>query len=255
MGFMRIMISGALVLLVSFCGRPGELVVVREVTGPNRTNCYLVYDAVSREAALIDVGGPIDTLLARIDEQGLEVKYIFATHGHVDHVEGVPQVRERFPEALLGYNKDDWEDMPLFVPWLAEQAPEQYERMRQDSAFRPWLEYDYAIFGPPDITLEDNQIYQLGNLELRTLLTPGHTRGHMCFAVGDALFSGSVLMDRRVGSPNLMGGSREAIIASARRLYAEFPDDTKVYPAHRRVTNLGMEKRENRHVTPDKVDF
>ena len=79
-------------LLIS-CAKSGELVVLHEVTGPIETNCYLLYDAQSKEAALIDVGGPIDTLVSHIQENELDLKYIFATHVHMDHVEGVPQIQ------------------------------------------------------------------------------------------------------------------------------------------------------------------
>ncbi len=242
-----------LAVLVSACSTTGELVFLRQVTGPVNTNCYLLYDAHSREAALIDVGGPIDSLLAHIEMHDLQLKYIFATHTHIDHVEGVPQVREMFPEAQLGYNRADWDDSFLFIEWLEREDPETAASMRQDPVLGKWFQYDLSSFGPPDIYLDDNQIYKLGNLEIRTLLTPGHSRGHISFAVGDVLFSGSVLFYRQVGRTDLMGGSEEDIVASVHRLYREFPDHTMVYPNHGRYTDIGTEKRENEAVPADAV--
>ncbi|MFC2169542.1 MBL fold metallo-hydrolase [Acidobacteriota bacterium] len=82
-------LSGLFFPLVS-CTQSGDQVVLHQVTGPVETNCYLLYDAKSKEAALIDLGGPIDSLVAHIQDNNLKLKYIFATHGHMDH--GLPPV-------------------------------------------------------------------------------------------------------------------------------------------------------------------
>jgi glyoxylase-like metal-dependent hydrolase (beta-lactamase superfamily II) len=68
-------------LILLQCSQPGRLEVNHQVTGLE-TNCYLLYDAKSKEAALFDVGGPIDSLINIIEENNLDLKYIFCTHGH-----------------------------------------------------------------------------------------------------------------------------------------------------------------------------
>ncbi len=118
---------------------------------------------------------------------------------------------------------------------------------------KKWEDYDLSIFVKPDILLEDNQIYKLGNLEIRTLLSPGHSAGSICFHVGDVLFSGDVLFHRQVGRTDLLGGAKETLVKSVRRLYAELPDGTKVYPGHGEFTDIGTEKLENEEVTVDAV--
>ena len=242
-----------LVFLTGACKKSGELVLLHQVTGPIETNCYLLYDARTGEAALIDVGGPIDTLLAHIEENALHVKYIFATHVHMDHVEGVPQIKERFPDALVGYNEKDIDDFLLMPEWLKEHYPEIYDGMMKNPEIKKWEDYDLSIFVKPDILLEDNQIYKLGKLEIRTLLSPGHSAGSICFHVEDVLFSGDVLFHRQVGRTDLLGGSKENLAKSVRRLYAELPDSTKVYPGHGEFTDIGTEKMENEDVTVDAV--
>lgn len=129
-----LVLSGFLFLAVS-CTRPGEIVVLHQVTGPVQTNCYLLVDAKSKEAALIDVGGPIDSLIAHIGENNLKLKYIFATHVHMDHVEGVPQMQEQFPKAKLCYNKDDYEDFLIVREWMEEHFPEMIAEMNKDPEF------------------------------------------------------------------------------------------------------------------------
>jgi glyoxylase-like metal-dependent hydrolase (beta-lactamase superfamily II) len=249
----RLLILFVLPLLVISCTKSGELVVLHEVTGPIDTNCYLLYDSQTREAALIDIGGPIDILVAHILDNDLDLKYIFATHVHMDHVEGVPQIQEQFPDALVCYNKMDCEDFLNMPDWIKEHIPEMYAGMMKIPEIKKWEEYDLSIYVNPDINLEDDQIYKLGNLEIRTILSPGHSAGSICFYVGDVLFSGDVLFYRQVGRTDLLGGSKENIVKSVRRLYVELPDTTKVYPGHGEFTDIGTEKTENEEVTEDAV--
>lgn len=248
---LRLFILLGIPFLLISCTKSGDLVVLHEVTGPVETNCYLLYDTQSKEAALIDVGGPIDTLVAHIQENNLDLEYIFATHAHMDHVEGVPQIQEQFPDAQLCYNKKDYEDFLISTDWIEESFPEDVAEMKKSPEFKKWFEYDMTIFKEPDIYLEDNQTYKLGNLEVRTFLSPGHSAGSICFHVGDVLFSGDVLFHRQVGRTDLLGGSKENIVKSVRRLYSELPDTTKVYPGHGEFTEIGTEKIENEEVRED----
>ena len=191
---------GLSLLLIS-CTKSGELVVLHQTTGPIDTNCYLLYDAQSKEAALIDVGGPIDKLVTHIQENNLELKYIFATHVHMDHVEGVPQIQVQFPDALVGYSQLDCEDFLNMPEWVKEHYPEMYAGMMKNPEIKKWEEYDLSVFVNHDIDLEDDQIYKLGNLEIRTILSPGHSAGSICFYVEDVLFSGDVLFTDRSAAP------------------------------------------------------
>lgn len=250
---LTLLVLMGLIFLLGSCTKSGEMVVLHQVTGPVDTNCYLLYDARTKEAALIDVGGPIDTLLAHIEENDLRVKYIFATHVHMDHVEGVPQIQERFPDALVCYGAKDIDDFLLMPEWLKENYPEMYAAIMENPEIKKWEEYDLSIFVKPDVLLEDNQVYRLGNLEIRTLLSPGHSAGSICFHVGDVLFSGDVLFHGQVGRTDLLGASKESLVESVRRLYAELPDATKVYPGHGEFTDIGTEKRDNEEITADTV--
>lgn len=247
----RILLPVSTIILIVSCSQEPELGFHHQVTGPIGTNCYLIYDAKSKEAALIDVGGPIDSLVTRIEENDLHLKYIFATHNHMDHVEGVPQIQDRFPDALLCYNRHDYEDFLIFREWMKEDRPDLYADLIHHPELAKWMECDLTIFKEPDIYLEDNQTYKLGELEIRTMLAPGHTRGSICFAVGERLFSGDVLFHRSVGRTDLLGGSKDDIITSVRRLYAELPDKTIVHPGHGEFTDIGSEMLHNREVSAD----
>jgi glyoxylase-like metal-dependent hydrolase (beta-lactamase superfamily II) len=228
-------------------------VVVRQVTGPIETNAYLLYDTIGREAALLDVGGPVDSLLTVIDEEGLNVKYLLTTHGHPDHVQGLKEIRDRYPEARWGISRAEFEDfghyarLEEFLP--AEDVEELKAAARQDPALADMLAFDFAPLGFPDLFLEDEQVLRLGNLEIHTFLSPGHSRGSICFYAGHALFTGDVLFQGNVGRTDLPNsGGFEAITASVGRLYEVLPEETIVYPGHGDVTDIGTEKRHNQRI-------
>jgi glyoxylase-like metal-dependent hydrolase (beta-lactamase superfamily II) len=172
----------------------------------------------------------------------------------IDHLEGVLSVREKFPDASLCYNKDDYANFLHTIEWGEKNMnPELTKAMKQDSAMSKWFEYDLSIFGPPDIYLEDDQGYKLGKLKIRTILSPGHSPGSICYQVGNVLFSGDVLFYRTVGRTDLLGGSTEELVKSVRRLYAQFPDETVVYPGHNQFTDIGSEKKDNKKINLENV--
>jgi hydroxyacylglutathione hydrolase len=245
-----------LIILQYQCAPTNNFVLHHQVTGPIKTNCYLLYDIESKEAALFDVGGPVDSLISIIKEKQLILKFIFATHAHIDHLEGVPVIRERFPNALLCYTKEDYNNFLVSIDWSVKHFdPKLTEAMKQDSATAKWFDYDLSIFGPPDINVEDNHIFKLGDLEIKTILSPGHSVGSICYQVGNVLFSGDVLSNRSVGRTDLLGGSKEALVRSVRVLYTLCPDETKVYPGHRQPTDIGSEKKENKKITINEVNL
>jgi hydroxyacylglutathione hydrolase len=250
----------SLLLVQAVNGRQQEkLVVMHQVTGPIETNCYLLYGVQSREAALFDVAGPIETLVNHIRERNLKLKYIFATHCHADHVRGIPMVKKQFPEAKVCFSLEEYEDMPLYMKWEEAMDPKEVEAMktaaREDPDLFDTINFDLNLIGKPDIFVEDNQTYELGDMRIKTLLSPGHSRGSICYFVGHLLFSGDVLFHRLVGRTDLpKSGGPEAIIKSVRRLYSLLPDDTRVYHGHGEFTDIGSEKKENQEVSADKAN-
>jgi hydroxyacylglutathione hydrolase len=236
------------------CAPSNNFIIEHQVTGPIETNCYLLYDPDSKEVALFDVGGPVDSLVSIMTERQLKLKYIFATHCHMDHLEGVPLIRSRFPDALLCFNQQDYDSFLVSIEWgIKHFDPRMTEGLKQNPATAKWFDYDLSVFGPPQICLEDNQTCNLGNLQIRTILSPGHSVGSICYQVADVLFSGDVLFYRTTGRTDLIGGSTEDLVRSVRRLYTMFPDDTKVYPGHDQPTDIGSEKKENKKITMDQV--
>jgi glyoxylase-like metal-dependent hydrolase (beta-lactamase superfamily II) len=127
--------------------------------------------------------------------------------------------------------------------------PNDLEKAKKNPVIKMWYEFDPSAVGKVDIHLEDNQIYKLGSLKIKTYLSPGHTGASICFYVKNVLFSGDVLFKNKVGRTDFLGGSGENIIKSVRRLYAQLPDETKVCPGYGEFTIIGAEKKENDEVT------
>jgi hydroxyacylglutathione hydrolase len=247
--------SAALVLaggLMVSCAS-SDLVVQRQVTGPE-TNCYLLYDPATRDAALIDVGGPIDELLATVSAEHLRLRYVLLTHGHIDHLLGVPALRGSFPAALLCMHEDDFADLQTVNQWAAENIPEEvHAQMMADPELRKVVEFEPERLGQPDSFLKEGDVVKLGAHAIRVLHSPGHSRGGLCYSVGNMLFSGDVLFRGSVGRVDLQNGSRDDQIASVRRLYRELPDSTVVYPGHAEPTTIGQEKASNTRVSETAV--
>ncbi len=248
-------------LLIIFLVQPCYMIaadfkVICQVTGFVETNCYLVYDINSKEAAIIDPGWQVDSILNLIKQNNLDLKYIFLTHGHTDHAYYVPYLKKQFPEARLCMNKIDYEKMFTQFEWFRENYGQEFiEKERSIPEHKAYMDFDPHSIGIPDVFVEDDQLFKLGFLEIRTIHTPGHSPGEICYYTENVLFSGDVLFYRTVGGIHNQGCSREDLIQSVRKLYAIFPDSTIIYPGHGQSSDIGSEKRENENISINNVNL
>ncbi|MFH1027389.1 MAG: MBL fold metallo-hydrolase [Pseudomonadota bacterium] len=241
-------------ILLADCTTPGSLRVIHQTLAPPiETNCYLLYDEESGEAALVDVGGPIDTLTSFIEKNDLKLKYIFITHCHQDHVYGLPAVKKLFPDAEICLPRAEYEDARLYSQWEEKMSPDEVAEIKKSPEAVEILSFDLSSVCTPDIFLEDNQTYKIGNVAIRTIFTPGHSRGGVSYYAGNALFSGDALFYHTVGRTDLEGMSWEALVTSIRRLYSLLPDETVVYPGHGQFTTIGSEKKFNEKISEDRT--
>jgi hydroxyacylglutathione hydrolase len=233
---------------------PG-LRILHQVTGPIETNCYLIYDTKTREAALVDVGDAIDTLIQYIEQNDLDIKYILCTHGHIDHVFNVPAVHLKYPGAKTVIHRLDYDDLLVQKEWLLENAPDFIEWIKSDPGTAKYLDFDPATFGEPDIYIKEGQVLPLGNFSIKAIHCPGHSPGSVCYLVDGKLLSGDVLFYRSVGRTDGQNGSREDQIRSVQRLYKILPDSTPVFPGHGQFTDILSEKTENKRIKADTVTW
>lgn len=252
-------ISSIFVLLILFlitylAPASYEIVTYKSRLG---TNNYLLYEPKSREAAIFDVTDEMDTLITIISKNELNLKYIFFTHGHPDHIMGIEELKLKFPDAMTGIHAKDFDDMQIGIEWLYENfdAEEIDKDRKENPEYDKMFRFDYKTMGIPDIFVEDNQAYYLGKLKIKTLHSPGHSPGSICYYVGKDLFSGDVLFYKSVGRVDLLNSSWDDQILSVRRLYNELPGYIKVRPGHQRMTTIGYEKQNNKYITLNEVNL
>ena len=195
-------------------------------TGPMQVNTYLCADAETKKAFIVDPGGPSKYLENYVASNGYEVEYIILTHGHGDHICGVPYFKELWKCPLVGHK----DDIYLFND-ARENLSLQF--MGQKIEFIP------------EILVNDGDILKVGNMELKILHTPGHTLGGISILVDNVLFSGDTLFADSIGRTDFKGGSYPQLKESVYTKMFCLPDDTHVLPGHMGQTNIGHEKLYN----------
>ncbi|HHL38892.1 MAG TPA: MBL fold metallo-hydrolase [Deltaproteobacteria bacterium] len=198
------------------------------VVGPLEVNCYLLADAATREAFVVDPGGDADLILPRIEGLGLDVRYVINTHGHFDHVGANRAVVDATGAGLAIHAED---------AGLLREAACQGRVFGVEAADSP----------EPDLLLDESTTLRAGSLTLEFLHTPGHTRGSLCLFLrerallltGDTLFAGSV------GRTDLPGGSYETLMSSIKEKILPLDDDVTVCPGHGPPSTVGRERTTN----------
>lgn len=175
------------------------------VVGPVDNNVFVVRCRQTGDAVLIDAANEHDLLLEMCQQLG--VRTVIETHGHWDHIQAVPAVRDAGYEVGVTAADADMLDS-----------------------------YDYV--------LEDQSVISVGRLRLHTLATPGHTPGSMCFRLDHVpvLFSGDTLFPGGPGNTTFPGGDFETIISSIDTRLFTLDPQTLVLPGHGDDTTIGTER-------------
>jgi len=189
--------------------------------GELQTNCYIL--TAGNDAVVIDPGAEGERLFQLLGDRNLLA--ILLTHGHADHIAALNPLRE--PTGA-----------PVYIH--ADDA----EMLTDSQANLSWM---MSIFTtqPADQLLTDGQELAFGDISLRVIHTPGHTRGGVCFDDGvDNLFVGDTLFCESIGRTDFPGGDMNSLCTSVKEKL--FPlGDRSVYPGHGPVTTLAHERRNN----------
>lgn len=210
------------------------MIEIRGLTvGPVQENCFLVRAAGSDRAVIVDPGDEAPRLLAAVEEWGVTLDAILITHTHFDHIGAVAPVATATgaPVYCPRIEREVLADIDRYVPW---------------PGFGPFESYaaDHLVGG--------GETLELAGLSFDVILTPGHSPGHVTYALaaGDdgtppLLLSGDVLFEGSIGRTDLPFGDHARLLQSIAELLAAFPDETVVHPGHMGLTTLGAERASN----------
>lgn len=194
---------------------------------PFRTNCYLVASEQTRDGMVIDAAGDASRILNNIQELGLKIGLIVATHWHADHIGAVRQVSEYTGGRFAIHTE-------------AAEILKYYDFSRFTA-----IDPNFQIPPPPDRLLRDGDFLNVGNLTLQVLYTPGHSAGSICLAGYGVVFSGDTLFNMGIGRSDLTGGDSNLLISNIRSKLLVLPEQTVVLPGHGPKTVIGRERRKN----------
>ncbi len=201
------------------------------VLGIGYTNSYVVY-GIDNKAYIIDAPNGTEALEVFVEKNKLEVVAILLTHGHYDHVLGLPRLKMVYPKAEIYIDNDD-------ACFLLDGGKANIEILRNQnqliSFFRTTFEnfnFEYKAYGKT-----------IGEFEV--IKTPGHTHGSVSIysRKEKVLFSGDTLFRQGIGRWDL-GGNYSELINSIEKL-KQLDEDTEVFPGHGEFTSIGMEKMYN----------
>ncbi len=195
------------------------------ITGPLDVNTYLVRNQ-EYDCLIIDPSSGLDEVIAYIQNQKLKVHAILLTHGHFDHIMGIPEVLALYPDTAIYIHPEDVES--LRNPVL-------------NGSILIGQEFSYT--GPTLDLLEGEM--KAGVFTFEVLHVPGHTRGgcavvfeNVCFA-GDSIFAGSI------GRTDLPGGNTAQLLSNIREKLFSLSDQVVLCPGHGGRTTVGRERRLN----------
>lgn len=205
----------------------GQTLMQRVPAGAMRTNCYFIYDEISKETLIIDPADEAERLCSLITEQELKPVAILLTHGHFDHIGAVQKLRTKYRTQVYCLDK--------------EQEILESDGKNLSSVF------GYGFTVKPDKLLVDGQKLTLAGLSIEVMATPGHTQGSCCYYFPEDRFliSGDTLFEESYGRTDFPTGSESALVRSIREKLFALPEETPVYAGHGEPTTIGHEKRFN----------
>ncbi len=189
------------------------------------TNSYVVCDEETKEAMVVDPGGEAERIAETLDILEANLKYIFVTHCHADHIGAIGELK-RLKGGKILISRQDSEGLYNEDINLA-----YYINME-----KPELEADSRV--------DDEDLIHVGNIEFKVIATPGHTKGGLClYSEKEGLvFTGDTLFSGTWGRTDLPTGNFEEIIKSITDKLMPLPDDTIIYPGHGKISMIQDER-------------
>lgn len=203
------------------------------ILGPVSTNCYIIADSDTGEAAVIDPAWDGESIYLEAQKRGWKIGQLWYTHAHFDHFGGAADLAKTLnPAPLVALH-------PLDHELWKNQGGAPHFGMQIEPGPDPMIE------------LNHKQVLQLGKLEFEVRHTPGHTPGHVVFycASEAVLFCGDLIFYHSVGRTDLPGGDWETLIRSITEQVFFLPDETQLLSGHGENSTVGEEKQGNPFVS------
>ena len=195
------------------------------------SNCYIV-GSDSGEGMVIDPGADAGKILKAIKELKLDIKLIVATHGHIDHIGAVDEIKKA-TGAPFAIHSDD------------------VQTLSQGAGFFSFMFAASASSPPqPDILLQEGDSVGVNGMSFSVLYTPGHSPGGICLLGHGAVFVGDTLFCQSIGRFDFPGSSGSQLLDSIHSKLMVLPDSTIVYPGHGPQTTIGDERQWNPFLKP-----
>lgn len=202
-------------------------IAMLQLVQTHATNCYLFVDENTGDGFLVDPAAESPQIEETLSSLGLkDLKYILLTHGHYDHILGVPYVKSLYPDAKIVISKGD--EAFLKDPSLSLASK---HRLHQTPMVA-------------DLTVKEGDRLPFGSLELTVMETPGHTRGSVIYLLEDIMIAGDTVFQQSYGRTDLPTGSMEEMQASLHRI-GRLEGDYKILPGHGDLTMLSFERMVN----------
>lgn len=210
--------------------------------GSYQTNSYILRnDAASKECVIIDTGLENIQLLSFLENEKLTPTALILTHGHLDHIYGVPDLREKYPNIIVAIHQDD-----------AEMLTDGVKNMSKLAGI-----LDEFVTEPADLLLKESETLEYSGVTLSVITVPGHTPGGICLHlkeenavfVGDCVFAGSV---GRTDFPGYAQAKcHEQLVSGIKEKILTLPEESKLYCGHGPSTTLRCEKKHNPYLNGD----
>ncbi len=193
-------------------------------------NTYLVFDENTLNGVIIDPGCGIEKIIKMIDNNNVNIKYIFITHCHYDHIKSIVELKEKTGALIVSGDKG------------SENIGNPNINLSKHG-----LGYEIKDI-KSDIILEDGEIFDLDGLKFKCIYTPGHTSCGVCYLIDNELFCGDTLFLRNCGRCDLPTGDFKTLENSIKNKLYILPDETVIHSGHGNDSTIGYEKKFNFYV-------
>src|SRR5579885_2274563 len=215
-----------------------KLALVQAQLGPMANYVYIIADPTTREAAVVDPAWEIDRIVRYCESKDYTIKQILLTHYHQDHLGG----------NLMGQNIEGAAELVARVKAKVYVNKHEAEGVKRVS----------GLSDSDLVKVDAGDVFKLGEIDVKSLHTPGHTPGSQCFLADGNLISGDTLFINSCGRVDLPGSDPEAMYYSLNRILKNLDDETVVYPGHaysnEPSSTIGRQKRTNMYLRFETLD-